>query len=89
MLFWQLYFITDMPQNGLIRLLFPNIFPGGMPPDPPSKASALAFGPLALNSDQLAPFCQMEGGVGPFFWVPKCIPEAFDECLTNSSHVQE
>ena len=36
MIFWLLYVITDMPQDGLIRLLFPKIFPGVHAPGPPN-----------------------------------------------------
>ena len=91
-LFWQLHFITDMPPNGQIRLLFPNIFPGGMPRTPQVRLRAFgarvrAFGP---HSDQLAPFCQMgggRGGVDPFFWVPKCIPDTLGMYqFHNSNH---
>ena len=49
---------------------FSQYFPGGACPRTPQVrlrafgARVRAFGP---HSDQLAPFCQMGGGVGPFF----------------------
>ena len=65
---WLVYFITDMPQKGLIKLLFLKIFP-----DPPSRASllrrshsALAFG-LWPSLWAAGPLLPNGGGSWPLF----------------------